>query len=62
MPNDIEAELKRVKVRSKPKRPPLRRDPALTGGERAETAAEKANRRKRRSRRPEPPIIQRPPG
>ncbi|HWI55967.1 MAG TPA: hypothetical protein VNZ22_01985 [Bacillota bacterium] len=58
MPNDLEAEVKKVEAKSKSERPQPPRDPTLTGGERAETPAEK-NERKRRKRQPkEPPIIQ----
>ncbi len=61
MPNDLEAELKRVEARSKTEPSRLRRDPTLTGGERAETPVEKAHRKKRARKPRQPPIIQRTP-
>lgn len=59
MPNDFEAELKRVEGRSKAHPEKLRRDSTMTGGERGETPAEKSGRKKRARKPKQPPIMQR---
>ncbi len=59
MPNDHEAELKKVEGNSKTDSRRLRRDPSLTGGERAETPNEKAALEREKRRPKQPPIIQR---
>ncbi len=61
MRNDLEAELKRVEAKSKSERKPPKRQPDLTGGERAETAAERAARKRRRAQPRRPPIVERTP-
>jgi hypothetical protein len=61
MPKDVESEVKRVKPSPKPDPSQLRRDPSLTGGERAETPAEKTARKSRPKKPVEPPIIERYP-
>lgn len=58
MPNDIEAEVKHVHAKSKADAKRLRRDPSMTGGEKAETPAEKENRHREKLKPKEPPIIQ----
>jgi hypothetical protein len=58
MKNNLEAESKRVRGRTKSDRPKVRRDPTLTGGEKMETEEERADRKRRKSERKEPPIIQ----
>ncbi|HVV00768.1 MAG TPA: hypothetical protein VHH88_05360 [Verrucomicrobiae bacterium] len=60
MPNDREAELKKIESKSKA-HPTERRDATMTGGEKAETKAEEQNRKHEQSRRREAPIIQRTP-
>ncbi len=61
MPFELEAELKRVKATAKARKTQLRRDTGLTGGERAETPAERAQRCQRKSKPARPPIITRTP-
>lgn len=61
MSKDFEAELKRVEADAKSHPHRVRRDPSMTGGERAETPAEKTERRKAKAKPPRAPIIQRTP-
>ncbi len=62
MPKDFEAQLKRVKSETRADRGPAsHRDRSMTGGERAETDAEKSQRQARKRKRRQPPIIQRTP-
>lgn len=54
----VQAEVKRVKPGSHEKLPLQRRDPTMTGGERAETPQEKTDRRNENAKPKEAPIIQ----
>ncbi len=56
---DFEAEVKRVQPLPKNKRPQLKRDKTMTGGERGETVAEKRQRKKEARKPKKAPIIQR---
>ncbi len=62
MPKDFEAQLKRVKAGRRDDRALVgRRDTSLTGGERAETEAEKRQSRAKVRKPREAPIIERTP-
>lgn len=55
---DLESESKRVVPSREPAPPTERRDPSMTGGERAETPQEREERREEKTKPKEPPIIQ----
>ena len=63
MLNDREAELKKAEAKSKenPGRTSNRRDTTMSGGVRGETRPETQERKRQRSIKREPPVIQRTP-
>ncbi len=61
MHNNVEAELKKVEADFKRHPGRFRRDPNLTGGLRVETPAEKLQRKRRKRKQPQPPVIERTP-
>lgn len=60
--NHNEADVKSIKAKKKSDPKQIKRDPTMTGGEKAETPVEREERERRAREPKEAPIIQKTPG